>query len=235
MQVAGVGMGVKAVAVGLGLALILAACSFRPLYGTSNEGNAARIGSETIAIGPIGDDRVGQQLRNGLINRLTPRGQPAFPAYQLDVTITDSLGDLLVQEDSTVLRRNYKLTASYRLVELATGDPLHSSTVSRTASLNRSDSEYANVIAQRDAEERAAEAVADVLAQRLGIELARLASPKERRRAAIAEAAKIAAAKVDRTYPPEPLDSPLSPPPADDDEDEADARFPAPVAVQPGE
>lgn len=227
-------MGVKALALGLGLTLVLAACSFRPLYGSSNEGNAARIGSASIAITQIGEDRVGQQLRNGLINRLTPRGQPAFPAYQLDVTIDDTLADLLVQEDSTVLRRNYKLTASYRLIELATGDPLYSSTVSRTASLNRSDSEYGNVIAQRDAEERAAEAVADVLAQRLGIELARLASPKERRRAAIEEAAKIAASKVDRTYPPQPVDSPLSPPPADDD-DEAEVRFPEPVAVQPGE
>lgn len=228
-------MGIKAVALGLGLALVVSACSFRPLYGTSTAGNAARIGSETIAIGPIGDDRVGQQLRNGLINRLTPRGQPAFPAYQLDVTITDSLGDLLVQEDSTVLRRNYKLTASYRLIEIATGEALHSSSVSRTASLNRSDSEYGNVIAQRDAEERAAEAVADVLAQRLGIQLARLASPEVRRKAAISEAAKIAAAPVDRTYPPEPLESPLSPPPVDDDEDDAEVRFPAPVAVQPGE
>ncbi len=229
-------MGMKAVALGLGLALVVTACSFQPLYGTSTEGTAARVGSASISINPIGDDRVGQQLRNGLINRLTPRGQPAFPAYQLDVTITDSLGDLLVQEDSTVLRRNYILTASYRLIELATGDPLYSSTVSRTASLNRSDSEYANVIAQRDAEERAAEAVADVLAQRLGIQLSRLASPEVRRKAAIEEAAKIAAAKVDRTYPPEPLESPLSPPPEDDDEEEeAQGRFPAPVAVKPGE
>ena len=46
MQKADVSMGMKAVALGLGLALVLAACSFRPLYGTSNEGNAARIGSE---------------------------------------------------------------------------------------------------------------------------------------------------------------------------------------------
>ncbi len=227
---------IRAVAVGMGVLVMLAACSFRPLYGTSSEGTSARIGSTSIAISQIGEERVGQQLRNGLISRLTPRGQPEFPAYTLNVTISDSLTDLLVQEDSTVLRRNYKLTASYKLIEVATGDPVYTSSVSRTASLNRLESEYANVIAQRDAEERAAEAVADVMVQRLGIALARLASPEARRKAAIAEAAKIASTPVDTTRPPEPEEIPLSPPVPQETEADGDApRFPAPVAVQPGE
>jgi len=224
----------KTAALGLGVLVILAGCSFRPLYGTSNEGTSARVGSNSIAISQIGQERVGQQLRNSLIDRLTPGGQPQFPAYTLDVTISDSLTDLLVQEDSTVLRRNYRLTASYKLIEVATGDPVYTSSVSRTASLNRLDSEYANVIAQRDAEERAAEAVADVMVQRLGIALARLASPESRRNAALEEAVKIAAARVDRTRPPEPEDIPLSPPTDDANDDDA-ARFPAPVAIEPGE
>lgn len=228
-------MGVKAVAVGLGLALVLAACSFRPLYGTSNEGNSARIGSASIAVMPIGDERVGQQLRNSLINRLNPRGQPEFPAYELEVIISDGLADLLVQEDSTVLRRNYTLRAVYKLIDVSLGDQIHSASVSRIASLNRSDSEYGNVIAQRDAEERAAAALADVIAQRLGIVLARLSTPEARRKAAAEEAKKFSKAPTDTAYPPEPLDSPLSPPPADDDDVEAEGRFPAPVAVQPGE
>jgi|GEM_PF-378135 len=213
----------------LTLSVMLAGCSFQPLYGTSTEGTAARTGSTSIAVNPIGDDRVGQQLRNGLIDRLTPRGQPQFPAYRLDVTITDSLTDLLVQENSDVLRRNYRLTATYRLVEEATGEQVFSAAATRTASLNRLDSEYANVIALRDAEERAAEAVADVMAQRLGIALARLSSPQARRKAALAEAAKIQAAPVDTTFPPEPVESPLSPPPSQAADGQ---RFPAPVAIE---
>ena len=230
----------KAILSGIGLVLVLTACSFRPLYGTSTEGNAARIGSASISILQIGDERVGQQLRNGLIDRLTPAGEPQFPAYQLSVTISDGLTNLLVQEDSTVLRRNYTLTASYRLIDVETGDTVHSSSVRRTASLNRLDSEYANVIAQRDAEERAAEAVADVMAQRLGITLSRLSSPEAKRRAAIAEASKVSAAEVDRSRPPEPLDNPLLPPASQDEDAGNDAvgngpRFPDPVAIQPGE
>ncbi|MGD1934563.1 MAG: LPS assembly lipoprotein LptE [Candidatus Phaeomarinobacter sp.] len=226
-------MSLKATALGVALLLVLAACSFRPLYGTSAEGTAARVGAASIAILPIGEERVGQQLRNGLINRLTPAGQPQFPAYQLEVSITDQLTDLLVQEDSTVLRRNYALIAKYRLVDMASGDPVHSSSVTRTASLNRTDSEYANVIAQRDAEERAAEAVADVMAQRLGIALARMSSPEAKRNAAIAEAAKVSAARVDTSRPPEPEVIPLSSPASETGDDAP--RFPEPVAVQPGE
>ncbi|MEQ8746374.1 LPS assembly lipoprotein LptE [Pyruvatibacter sp.] len=240
----------------LAASLLLAACSFRPLYGSDQQGTAAREGSADIMISAIGDNRVGQQLRNGLIDRLTPRGQSASAAYRLDVAITDVLADLLVQEDSTVLRRNYRLTATYRLIEVATGEQVFSAQTTRTAALNRLDSEYANVIAQRDAEERAADAVASVIAQRLGIALSQLASPENRRKAALREAAIVQQAPAPRATPPQPAEFPLSAPrsdpaPAPDPiaapvaapvvepvsatRQTSDQRFPDPVAIEPGQ
>ncbi len=224
----------------IAMAALLAACSFRPLYGTSTEGNAAREGIAQISVAEIGPGRIGQQVRNGLLDRLTPKGTPAFPTYHLEVLLSESLVDLLVQENSTVLRRNYKLTARYKLIDLATGDQIFSATAARTASLNRLDSEYANVIAQRDAEKRAADAVAGVISQRIGIALAELASPEQIRKAAIAEAAKIKAAPQPSATPPEPMEMPLSPPSSRNVEvlpepvaaASDEQRFPDPVAIE---
>lgn len=216
---------------GVVMASILAACSFRPLYGSSPEGTAARQGLQSIEVAAIGNDRVGQQLRNSLISQFTPRGVPASPEYKLIVGTSDFLVDLLVQENSTVLRRNYTLTASYQLFDNASGKQVFSGNTTRTASLNRLDSEYANVIALRDAEERAAQAVADVMTQRLGIALSELASPEKKRQAALREAAKISAAPQPSATPPEPVDIPLSAPEEAAQTDSV--RFPAPVAVEP--
>jgi LPS-assembly lipoprotein len=225
--------------IAVGLLTALTACSFRPLYGSTGEGTAARTGIQSIAVTELDFGRIGQQLRNELISQMTPRGIPAQPDYTLTVSLSDVVSDLLVQENSTVLRRNYILTASYRLIDNETGKPVFSSTARRTAALNRLDSEYANVIALRDAEERAASSIATVITQRLSIVLSELASPEKRRRAALKEAAKVAAAPQPSATPPEPADEPLSAPEGgsrtliDEKPDTASsARFPDPVAIE---
>ena len=223
----------------LGLMAGVAACSFRPLYGNSAEGAAARTGIQSVEVAQIDFGRVGQHVRNELISQMTPRGTPARPEFTLSVALQDVVADLLVQENSTVLRRNYTLTATYQLIDNETGAPVFSSSVQRNAALNRLDSEYANVIALRDAEERAAAAVATVITQRLSIALSELASPEKRRKAALEEANRIKAAPARSATPPEPVDQPLvSPTPegttligAGDDRAASGARFPEPVAI----
>ncbi len=208
----------------IGLALGLAACTqgFKPLYGQSAGGASARDALNSIAIPPIGNDRAGQQLRNGLIERLNPAGEPVNARYRLSVQTSDQLTDLLVQQNTTVLRRNFTLRAIYRLVDTADGEVLYSGNAERAASLNRLDSEYANVIALRDAEERAAAALADAISQRIGVVMATIGSPEGRRKTALRKAAapsgSPAAFPADARNPALPPEAdgapPLSPPPS---------------------
>lgn len=173
----------------LAAALGLTACGFTPLYGEKASGGFARTALQDVAVAPAGLDRTEQLLRNALIRRLTPQGQPASPTYRLEYTTSDTLGDLLVQQNAEVLRRNYQLTARYTLRHVADGEVLFQGSETRSASLNRLDSEYANVIAERDARARAAASLADAIAQRLAVVLATAESPEGKRAAALRAAA----------------------------------------------
>lgn len=199
----------------VGLALGLAACTqgFTPLYGESAGGTSARAALNSISVPPIGDDRVGQQLRKELIGRLNPSGEPANARYRLSVQTSDQLTDLLVQQNTTVLRRNFTLIAYYELLDTVEGEVVYQGNAQRAASLNRLDSEYANVIALRDAQERAASALADAVAQRLGVVMATLGSPEGRRKTALRKAATPTASPVPM---PGPARNPALPPEADD-------------------
>ena len=172
----------RALAGAMVLAVGLAGCGFQPLYGDTPSGSFARAAVQEVAVSEIGSDRTGQILRNALIARL---GTGGAPAYRLDVSVSELIADLLVQADAQVLRRDYELTASYVLVDLADGAAIHSGTVARRAGVNRVDSEYANVIAERDAAARAAESVADVIARRIGIVMAGQVAPAAPQRPAI--------------------------------------------------
>ena len=150
--------------------LILAACGFQPLYG-GGQGvmdGAVMADMAAVRIAPI-SDRVGQIVRNDLLDRLNPFGQPASPQYSLFVALEEAKEGLAIQIDDTVTRFNLTLTANYSLNEAATGVVLASGSVRATAAYNVLRSDFANVIAERDAQRRAARVVSDELKTRLAV------------------------------------------------------------------
>ena len=146
----------------------LTACGFKPLYGLRSDGTAAGQDLAKIAVGPI-PDRLGQQVRNNLLDRLNPQGSPEAPSYRLDVTISEKEVGLAVQSDDTVSRINLTVSAAFVLREGASRDGLFTGKTRTIAAYNVTSFDYANVIAERDARSRAARAIADDLAARLGV------------------------------------------------------------------
>src|SRR5690242_7641602 len=69
------------------LLLALAGCGFRPLYGT--RAADPYVGPEMggIYISPL-PDRDGQLVRNALLDRIDPKGEPQQPRYRLDIKLT---------------------------------------------------------------------------------------------------------------------------------------------------
>jgi LPS-assembly lipoprotein len=156
----------------LGGAALLSGCRVRPLYGSfdpegPNEDYRASEDLQAIAVSPI-SDRSGQILYNALLNRLTPAGVPANPAYKLVTTTSESVGASQLRTDATATRALLIVNANYTLVLAAHPQvQLVSGGVTTLSAYNIVESEYATYRAEVDARERALEELASRIRQRL--------------------------------------------------------------------
>ncbi len=152
-------------AAGLMAATFLAACGFQPLYSGGKGGHmATELGS--IKIERIAD-RSGQQLRNHLLDKLTPYGQPARARYGLKVTMREGISGLAVKKSEVATRANLNVGASFSLTERATAEVLFTGTSSVVASFNILSSDFSTLIAEKGARSRAISDVAGDIQQRL--------------------------------------------------------------------
>lgn len=149
-------------ALGAGLAaLALAGCGFQPLYGGSTLGGA-RLAEvmKAVDVDPI-PGRVGQKLRNELIFANTGGGNPAPRRYKLDIAIKESVTDQLVQITGDATGQVYQLEATFKLVDISSGQILYQGKAISRAPYNRFQEIFANVRARYDAENRAARTMSE--------------------------------------------------------------------------
>jgi LPS-assembly lipoprotein len=158
-------------------ALGLAGCGYRPLYGRSSQG--APISSELakVRISLIAN-RAGHRLRNHLLDRMNPRGEPDVPAYSLKVNLTETRVDLGVRRDETRTRANLILTANFYLRDLKSNRVLFSAGAQRVASFNISNAEFSTISAENAARRRSVEGLADEITQRVAVYLNRRRAEK---------------------------------------------------------
>ena len=148
------------------LAGLVAGCGFRPLYKQTSNTDTVREFSQISIAQP--EDRPSQQLRNHLVDILAPYGQPDRPVYRLDYRITESLGSVFVTRSEEVTRNNLQLSASIILRNYETGQPVYSISASSQASYNVTLADYANLVSEKNARERALRDVAEQIRLRLG-------------------------------------------------------------------
>jgi LPS-assembly lipoprotein len=163
------------------VATLVGACGFRPLYGRHGAGTLpaeqylARIEIKQI------DSRIGQQLRNNLLSRLSPKGSSGQPLYSLSINISESISSLGVKKSAVVTRGNLRVSAQYTMVKLhfneentdPTGVDLTTSltngTVLATSSYDIPQAQYAALAALKDARTRAVKELADDIRTRLAV------------------------------------------------------------------
>lgn len=158
-----------------GLLLALAGCGFQPMYAERAAPGSGQIApgvANSVAIAPI-PERLGQQLHNALRDRLNPRGQPGDPAYRLEVSISSVTEPSTLRSDGTATRRNFDLSATWRLRSTADRTVRFTSRARANASYNVVDQPYATRAALADARERAVDQIARDIAHRVGAVLAR--------------------------------------------------------------
>ena len=107
--------------------LFLAGCGFSPLYVERESGSKwyynAKFDTsiveemQQVKVEPIAD-RFGQQLRNNLLDSLTPKGAPKHPKYRLFVKLTSKRTyDQALRQDITATRRMVVYKVSYYMME----------------------------------------------------------------------------------------------------------------------
>lgn len=136
------------------LCLGLSGCGFTPLYADPQLGPA--LAAVEVAA-PEG--RAGALLREQLDDAFGHRANLP-PAYRLDVALSELRYPRGVRVDNVATRYEYVLAAAYTLTAAAGGEPLKTGKVRVELSYDSADQPYASVIAQQDAQARAAQEAA---------------------------------------------------------------------------
>lgn len=142
-------------------ALAVAGCNVRPLYGSSASGAGDSV-AESLASVHVDRiaDQSGQTLRGFLVQALSPNGRPADPAFILSVDLTESEQSLGIARDDTATRANLFVTANSTLRDAATGREVWGDSRTVIASYGILAEQFATIIAERSARERALRQIA---------------------------------------------------------------------------
>lgn len=150
---------------------LVSACTVRPLYSSAPLVAGSQVGASaelaSISIKPV-KTRYAQQVRNNLIFALAGGGgEPASPAYTLDLGVSELLESAAVVQIQTdedePTAGTVTLTAAYTLTDAKTGVVIGTGKRSIPASFDKPVQEFASYRAQIDAENRAARELADLL------------------------------------------------------------------------
>ncbi len=158
--------------------LTLSGCGYRPVYG---ERSAAAADGATANLGSVKvlgiADRRGQLLRNYLLDRMTPRGEPATPRYLLAVTTIESTRITDSRPDGTATRADVVVSARYVLRDAASDLVVLSDRSDAVASYNLLTARFASVASEDEARRRAVEQLADQISLQVALFLNRRHAP----------------------------------------------------------
>jgi LPS-assembly lipoprotein len=158
----------------------LTGCGFQPLYGSSvgTKSNTTLYAGDVISdmayveVDPIAE-RVGQLVRNQLLDLLHPVGMREKPVFRLVVSLKETVEGLAIQQDDTTTRYNLRLVAQFRLTDTRDGAQALKATTRAIAAYNVVQSDYANLISHKDARKRAAFSVAEGIQSRIAVYFSR--------------------------------------------------------------
>ncbi len=160
------------------LLVFVAACGFEPLYvqkkqdslwyfggefDTSISAEMAKIKVQTIA------DRFGQQLRNDLLDMITPLGVPRNPTYRLVVDVEPiEITQQAMRDDITATRERVRYKVEYQLLNAETSEILVKGDSIAYVSYDIMANPYSTTFAKKKTETDAAKIIANDITLRLG-------------------------------------------------------------------
>lgn len=160
----------------LSMVLVVSACGFEPLYVQKKHDNLWYFGGQfdtsiatemaQIKVEPIAD-RFGQQVRNQLLDLLTPRGTPQKPKYRLYVELDKKdTAQQALRKDITATSERVFYQVVYRLMD-GDEEAVSGNSVAYV-SYNILANPYSTTMAQKKTQADAAKIIADDIALRIG-------------------------------------------------------------------
>lgn len=150
--------------------LCLAACGFRPVYGTGTTIGGGDTVLDQVSISSIAGP-TGLMLKNALIDRFYHNGYPDEPRYVLKVTLQETARSIVIQKNDTTTRTQYVVRALYTLQDKATGKLADQGDIRAVSSYNILQSQYTTVVTQNQARELSVRDLANKIALRLAVVL----------------------------------------------------------------
>jgi LPS-assembly lipoprotein len=157
----------------LAAALPLAGCNLRPLHGGAR-GAALNRDLAAVEVDPA-DRRLDQTMRNFLIEELNPAGVQLPPEYRLTVVLQRAKNARAIQLDDVATRFDLSLAATFELKAKADSRVLYRSAIRRVVSYNVRSEPFATLVAEQDAERRAAREVSRQIRTQLALYFAKAA------------------------------------------------------------
>lgn len=159
----------------ISLIMMITACGFRPLYVQHKSGNWYSADNYDLSIIdemaqikvlPIAD-RFGQQIRNQLLDLLTPKGTPQRAKYRLDVKVAERIVvQQAMRNDVTATNERIQYKVNYTLYQ-GSENLLNGNSIA-FVSYDILTNPYSTTIAQKKAETDAAHIIANDIALRIG-------------------------------------------------------------------
>jgi len=155
---------------------VLPGCGFEPIHARPHAENAVARNLAAIRVAGIGEGRerrIGQILRNELIDRLTAGVGRQAERYTLAIDIERSTAALQVQTNDTVTRYNLSLRATFVLRDSQTEEVLHDGTAHASGSYDVVESEYATLVAEENTAREVARDLSNTIANLLALHFVR--------------------------------------------------------------
>lgn len=146
-------------------ALLLSACGFRPLYEAGGSSANMRAHLSGIDVAPIAD-RLGQVMRNHLLDRLNVGGNPE---YQLIVRLAQSTEGYGIRPDAATTQEQLTLVATVTFAKFSEEEPIFVEDMRARTSYDIVLSDFASVTQREDSARRLALELAERIHRRLAL------------------------------------------------------------------
>ena len=145
--------------------LFFSGCDFQPIFGRGGE-TIIKSEMRNIEISPIAN-RLGQQLRNYLVQDINPFGRSRNTKFLLKVVLEESKQNLAIKKSEIATRANLTFVATYSIIRKSSGVVLTTGTSHMITSYNILPQTFATIIAEKNARARAVREISADLANKI--------------------------------------------------------------------
>ncbi|MBL4787721.1 MAG: hypothetical protein JKY60_01255 [Kordiimonadaceae bacterium] len=149
--------------------MLISACGFRPLYEAGGSSAAMQAKLAAVEVGPI-PDRLGQIMRNRLIDRLNASGAVD---YTLAVVLRQSSEGFGVRPDAAITQEQLTLVAAIKLTSNEDGTVLFEQELRARTSFDIVQSDFSTVTQREDSARRLVLELAERIHRRLALQFAK--------------------------------------------------------------